>query len=126
MQRSMIMGRSPRGLALLLAFLVLFTGSLAAGAHHDHDSGHHAGCPSCRLADGSAGTLPTPETGHHVYAAIDLLRPIVTELVPTTLFACNAHRLRAPPTPPDRTPRDPSVPIRHDHDRLRKNCFRTP
>ena len=97
MQRSVTMGQNLRGFALLLAFLVLVTGSLAAGAHHDHDSGHHAGCPSCRLADGSAGTLPVVETRPIVLLAAELFRPVPAQQTTSTPHAPNAHRLRAPP-----------------------------
>ena len=97
MHRSLILARCPRVLALLLAFLVLCTVSQAAGAHHDHDSGHHAGCPSCRLADGSAGTLPVADSKTVILPAADPFRPVPVERTTSTPHAPTAHHLRAPP-----------------------------
>lgn len=79
--------------------MVLFTGIISVGAHHDHDTGHHAGCPSCRLADESAGALPVLDTEPVVVPATEPFRPIAVERAPLAPFACNAHRLRAPPDP---------------------------
>lgn len=98
MQDSMIRGRCLRGIVLLLAAVVLFTGLLAAGARHDHGADHHADCLGCRLVDGFAGTLPELESEPVVVLATEPFQPTEARRAHLAPFACNAHRLRAPPT----------------------------
>ncbi|TPW15537.1 MAG: hypothetical protein FD129_870 [bacterium] len=98
MRNRLSQGGYRSGLALLLALLMLATVLVTAGAHHDHAPGHHADCPSCRLADGSVGALPVLHAEPVGLLAIGAFRPVAVDEIPATISAFDSHRLRAPPT----------------------------
>lgn len=84
-------------LALILSLLVLATGIVAVGAHHDHDTGHHADCPTCRLADEAAGAVPVVSVTASVILPGAPFAVVLPATSPAVASACDAHRLRAPP-----------------------------
>ncbi|MDZ4806196.1 MAG: hypothetical protein SGI90_15155 [Candidatus Eisenbacteria bacterium] len=99
MQNPMMSTGCHRGsLALLLAVLVLITGFLTVGGHHDHAAGHETGCPTCRLADDATGALPGPTATQGILLPAAPAPFVAPEGAPVPVVARGANQLRAPPT----------------------------